>query len=280
VPELPEVETARRVLERALLGRRIAEVEVAPDEIVLQGLPPEAVAEACRGQKVTKIGRKGKTWWIEFESEPVVLGHLGMSGWIRELGESTIRLREHGQAPFEDAEGKTRFLKLRLTSDEGRTVVLTDGRRLARLWMDASAETNPKVMQLGRDWFLDPTPADELWTQLNRRKAPIKSLLLNQELFAGVGNWIADEALYHAGIAPQRLGASLSRPEVARLAEALVRIIQWAVEVGADSEKYPEDWLFHTRWGGGKGDELHQGQPLLREAIGGRTTAWVPSRQK
>ncbi|MBX3118839.1 MAG: hypothetical protein KF784_07215 [Fimbriimonadaceae bacterium] len=280
MPELPEVETVCRVMRRVLEGKRIKSVEVADDHLVLSKAPKEAYEKALLGRTVTGIGRKGKYWWIELDEPPVVFGHLGMAGWIREIGAHSIRLREHGNAPFEDADGRPRFLKLLLEAEDGGKVVLTDGRRLARLWLGESAEKDKRVKQLGPDMFNEPYTVNALSAVLRKRNAPIKALLLDQKLFTGVGNWIADEVLYHARISPKRLGSELDTKEVKALIDAIAMVLKLAVEVGADSEKYPEDWLFSHRWGGAKGAETIQGQAIVREPVGGRTTAWVPTRQR
>lgn len=280
MPELPEVETVRRIFDRVLTGRKLSEVEVAPDEIVLQGVPSEVVAAHLGGRIVTGTGRKGKYWWIELDEKPMLFGHLGMAGWVREIGADTIRLREHGQAPLDEPSGRPKFLKLRLRTDEGREAVMTDGRRLARLWLGASPEEDPRVSALGPDSWTELPAADDLHRMLVKRKAPLKAILLDQKVFAGVGNWIADEAMYHASLAPGRLGTSLSLPEVEVLREKLWQIVDLAVSVGANSEQFPESWMFHHRWGGGKGVDLIEGEAIRRDTIGGRTTAWVPTRQK
>ncbi|MDK3161134.1 DNA-formamidopyrimidine glycosylase family protein [Kamptonema cortianum] len=280
MPELPEVETVRRTIERVLKGQRIVDAEVVPDEIVLQGREPEEVRAVVQGQVVTGAGRKGKYWWIELNERPWLFGHLGMAGWLREYGADTIRLREHGQAPLDDETGRPRFLKLRLRGEDGREIVMTDGRRLARLWLAESPEADPRVSQLGPDTWLELPDNSDLHKMLIKRKAPAKALLLDQKLFAGVGNWIADEVLYHSGIAPSRTGESLTVQEVSRLRDALKMVLDLAVEVGADASQYPKSWLFHYRWGGKGGDEEIEGHPIIRETIGSRTTAWVPSKQK
>jgi formamidopyrimidine-DNA glycosylase len=279
MPEAPEVETARRTMERVLLGRRIVEVEVPEDDIVLCGLPASLVEAALRGATVSEVGRHGKYWWLGFDREPWLMGHLGMAGWIRELGAPTIRLREHGQAPLDDETGRPRFLKMLLGTEEGRRVAFTDGRRLGRLWLGDPA-ADERFRALGRDVYRDLPAPSEIEAMLAKRKAPIKALLLDQSLFAGVGNWIADEALYHAGISPKRLGSELTPQEVERLRDALAGVVALAVEVGADSSRYPPGWLFHHRWGGGKGVELVEGRRIVREPVGGRTTAWVPEVQR
>src|SRR4051812_36622723 len=111
MPELPEVESVCRLMREVLVGKKIAAAEVAADEIVLGGTPPAAVEKALVGHKVVDVGRKGKYWWIELDETPWVFGHLGMSGWIRELGKDSRRLHSHGEAPLDDEEGRPRFLK-------------------------------------------------------------------------------------------------------------------------------------------------------------------------
>ncbi|HRI44963.1 MAG TPA: DNA-formamidopyrimidine glycosylase family protein [Fimbriimonadaceae bacterium] len=279
MPEAPEVETARRTMERVLLGHRIVEVEIPEDDIVLCGLPATLIEEALLGSTVTEVGRIGKYWWLGLDREPWLMGHLGMAGWIRELGAPTIRLREHGQAPMDDETGRPRFLKMLLGTEEGQRIAFTDGRRLGRLWLGDPAG-DPRFRALGPDVYRALPSTKEIASMLAKRKAPIKALLLDQALFAGVGNWIADEALYHARISPKRLGADLTKAELERLRKALANVVEIAVAVGADSGRYPPDWLFHHRWGGGKGVELVQGRRIVREPVGGRTTAWVPEVQR
>ncbi len=279
MPELPEVETVRRVFDRVLTGRRIVDAEIAEDSIVLKKTPAAVVRDAVVGRTVTGTGRIGKYFWLELDTKPWLFGHLGMAGWVREIGASTIRLREHGQAPMDDAEGRPKFLKMLLAAEDGGQVVMTDGRRLARIWLCSSPGEDAAIAKLGPDCYSAlPSPAD-LYESVSRRSAPIKALLLDQSLFCGVGNWIADEVLFMAGIRPSRLGRELSLNDADHLHQALNTVISHAVEVGADKEKFPTNWLFHYRWGGAKGDELIDGQSIVREQIGGRTTAWVPSRQ-
>ena len=280
MPELPEVETVRRTLERVLVGKKIVEAEILPDEIVLKGHTPDLIHAAVINRTVTAAGRKGKYFWLEFDEKPWLFAHLGMAGWLREVGAPTIRLREHGEAPMDDENGRPRFLKMMLTAEDGRKVAMTDGRRLARIWLADSPEKDSAISKLSRDVFLDLPTAEEIHAKVVKKSAPIKAILLDQAVFAGIGNWIADEVLYVAGIRPSRLGNSLTKEETEKLREAIRFVVDHAVKVGADKSKFPDTWLFHTRWGGSKGEDLIEGQQIIREQIGGRTTAWVPSRQK
>lgn len=280
MPELPEVEVVRTTLARVLKGKKIVKAEVLPDDIMMFGVEPTVIQAAIEARTVTDVGRHGKYWWIEFKDKPWLYGHLGMSGWVRELGAPTIRLREHGNMPFDDESGRPRFLKMLLEAEDGNRIAFTDGRRLGRLWLSSDPTKDKRMEKLGRDVYTDLATNDELFAILQKRKAPIKALLLDQKLFAGVGNWIADEVLYHARISPKRLGSSLDLKEVKALRAAIVMVVEKAVEVGADKEKFPKDWLFHHRWDGSRGSEFIDGKPILRETVGGRTTAWVPKLQK
>ncbi len=280
MPELPEVETVRRTIEGALVGKKIVTAEIVPDEIVLKGHTPELVQSAILGRTVTAAGRKGKYFWLELDEKPWLFAHLGMAGWLREIGKPTIRLREHGEAPMEDENGRPRFLKMMLTAEDGRTIAMTDGRRLSRIWLCNSPGEDPAISKLGRDCYLDLPTAAEIHAKIVKKSAPIKAILLDQAIFAGIGNWIADEVLYMARIRPSRLGSSLTTKEAEKLREAIRTVVDLAVDIGADKEKFPPTWLFHYRWGGKKGEDFVEGEPIIREQIGGRTTAWVPTRQK
>jgi formamidopyrimidine-DNA glycosylase len=271
-------------MQRALVGRKIATAEVVPDEIVLKGVPADVVRNVLEGSTVTAVGRHGKYWWLELDRAPWLFGHLGMAGWIRDVSpngsEHTVetRLREHGSMPLEDENGRPRFLKLLLETEDGRRIAFTDGRRLGRLWLAESRETG--LNGLGPDVFDEPWTVAALSEHLKGRTAPIKALLLDQSLFAGVGNWIADEVLFQARIAPKRLAGTLKKAEIQRLVDSLKPILELAIEVDANSERFPDTWLFNSRWGGAKGTGEIMGHPIVRETVGGRTTAWVPDLQK
>jgi formamidopyrimidine-DNA glycosylase len=93
----------------------------------------------------------------------------------------------------------------------------------------------------------------ELESKLAKSTAPIKVLLLDQErLFSGIGNWVADEVLYHAGIHPLCPANTLNRLGVQALARSIELVLTTAVAVNARSEEFPADWLFHCRWNKGK----------------------------
>lgn len=284
MPELPEVETVCRLMRHTLVGKVITEVGIVPDRIVFFRDSPQAFEAALRGRKVQAVGRRGKTFWVTLGGPgPILFGHLGMSGWIRVVGPGTkkgTRLQGHGNAPFDDAEGHPRFMRLRLQTSSGNGIVFTDARRLGRLWLGDTPESEPRIARLGADAFDDLPTASALAALLARRHRTIKAVLLDQTVLAGIGNWVADEVLYQARIAPAREAAALSKSEVSALRRAIRLVLDHAVSVGADADRYPDSWLFAHRWGGARGSQRIGRHPIVRETIGGRTTAWVPARQR
>lgn len=281
MPELAEVETVCRVMRHALQGKRITQVEVVPDPVVFAAHSPKSIQKALLGRMVRAVGRRGKFFWLTLNGEgPTVFAHLGMSGWVREVGLTGTRLHGHGDAPFDEEQGRPRFLKLGLRTRSGSGVVFTDPRRLGRIWLGPSADHDPRVTRLGRDAFDDLPTLAELRAAFSRRSIPIKALLLDQGLLAGIGNWIADEVLYQSRIAPKRAASSLSDAELSELRRAIRSVLKRAVEVGADHAQFPKSWLFKHRWGGSRGAQQIAGERIVREEVGGRTTAWVPTRQK
>lgn len=281
MPELPEIEATRRLLENALKGRKLTHVEAREDDIVLRGTPPEAVEAQLKGRTVSEVGRRGKFFWIQFKDGGALMGHLGMSGAVYDIsGDEThgVSYRE-SKVMRVDEEGQTKYLKLRLEAGRHK-IVIKDARRLGRLWLVDSVEEDKQFKALGPDAFRDLPPAKELHKLMVRRKTPLKALLLNQSFLAGIGNYLADEILYEARIDPTRLASSLKEKESKAIHDAIASVIKTAVDADADYEKFPEHWLFHHRWGGSKGSERIDGHEIRRDTVGGRTTAWVPSRQK
>jgi formamidopyrimidine-DNA glycosylase len=279
VPELPEVEASRRLLAAALQGQTLTKVEAHPDTIVLGSTTPEAIAAALTGRRVLSVHRHGKYFWLSLEDGPDLMGHLGMSGAVLDLTPGHQRGVNYRRTKSDFELERPRFLKLWLEAED-RRVAIVDGRRLARLWLSPRAQDDPRLRLLGPDALDACPPAEDLAARFARRKTPIKALLLDQSALAGIGNYLADEVLFQAGIAPARIAASLTPEEWDRLQIALTQILRIAVDAEADYEQFPPEWLFHVRWGGSRGAQTHDGCEIVREKIGGRTTAWVPVRQK
>jgi formamidopyrimidine-DNA glycosylase len=275
MPELAEVEHYRRVAERAALGRKITRVHCADDDIVVDGTTAEAVRGALTGRRVESTGRHGKHMWLELDTRPWPTLHFGMTGMMLAPSEMPLALASGIDG---GPSWPPRFTKLRLTFDDGGELAMTNARRLGRIRLRDDPRREPPIAKLGFDPHLDMPTAAVFTGLVLRRKILIKALLLDQGFAAGVGNWVADEALYQARIDPRRRAAELSEKETRRLRTCLKRIVDKAVEVDARSSDYPKGWLFHHRWGKKDGVKL-AGEPVEHITIAGRTTAWVPTRQ-
>ena len=265
MPELPEVEARRKVLEHHVAGRTITTASAAPDTIVYEGVKPRTFARALSGRKVLAVRRKGKQLWMELDRRPWPTLHFGMGGRF---------------FAYEQPSQRPAYWKLEMITDQGIRVAMTNPRRLGRIRLQNDPESEPPISKLGHD-PLDDLPSPGLFSALLApRKAPIKAVLLDQSVFAGVGNWIADEVLYQAGIDPRRRSHKLKKEEVSRLRSRLRSIIRRAVQVDADSDRFPKTWLFHHRWGRKESAVTARGEQIQFATVGGRTTAWVPVAQK
>lgn len=278
MPELPEVDAARRLAARVARGRRIVRVICAPDPLVFVD-PPARVRRALLGRRVRAVKRHGKHLWFELDRRPWPCMHFGMAGGMATPASAGVRLVSHGRAQPAPA-WPPRFTKLHLLFDDGGQLVVTDARRLGRIRLCHDPEREPPVSRLGFDVLHELPPPARFADLLRGRAAPIKALLLDQSFAAGVGNWIADEVLYQARIAPRRPARSLASAEARRLRQALRRVVATAVEVGADSDRFPPSWLFHHRWGRRAEAVTARGESIRHDTVGGRTTAWVPAVQR
>jgi len=280
MPELPEVEAARRLLARSAVGRRIVAVRCAPDPIVFQGVSPARVRRALVGRRIVAARRHGKHLWLELDRRPWPCFHFGMAGGIEMRGRRRGRLVMEGRRAYEER-WPPRFLKLHLVLDDRGEIAFRDARRLGRVRLRHDPRAEPPISLLGFDALHELPAARRLRALFSERAAPVKAVLLDQSFSAGVGNWIADEVLYQAGIDPRRRAHTLTAAEVGRLHARLRSVVALAVRVGADSDRFPPKWLFHTRWSKRlKSPVTPRGERIRYLTVGGRTTAWVAEVQR
>jgi formamidopyrimidine-DNA glycosylase len=279
MPELPEVEAARRRALAIARGRRITRLWAAADPLVFEGVAPGRLRDALLGRRVRAVRRHGKHLWLELDRRPWLCLHFGMSGGLATSRRPAVRLVAAGRRP-EPPGWPPRFTKLRLAFDDGGELAITDARRLGRLRLRDDPRGEPPVRDLGFD-ALHELPSRARFRALARRRAaPVKAVLLDQAFAAGVGNWVADEVLYQAGIDPRRPARGLSDAELDRLRASLRGVLRTAVRVEADSARFPRTWLFHVRWGRRAGARTARGERIRHDTVAGRTTAWVPAAQR
>jgi formamidopyrimidine-DNA glycosylase len=280
MPELPEVEASRLLAGRVAAGRRIVEVRCADDPIVFEGQRPPRFRRALLGRKVIAVHRRGKHLWFELDRRPWLVVHFGMTGGIQAPLSRGVKLRSSGHQDDGVGAWPPRFTRLRLVLDDGGELAIADARRLGRIRLRHDPPAEPPVSLLGFDALRELPSRARFQALLRERSARMKALLLDQSFAAGVGNWIADEVLYQAGIDPRRRAGSLTGVEARRVRAALGRVVTTAVRAGSDSDRYPRTWLFHHRWGRARESLTARGERIRHDTIGGRTTAWVPSVQR
>ena len=278
MPELPEVERGRKLAELVAAGRRIERVWCDDDAIVFDSVGSRRWRHALEGKRVEAARRWGKQLWLELSAPPHPLFHFGMTGGFRTPAAEPLQLKSGTRE--DPTLWPPRFVKIRIHLDDGGELAMTDGRRLGRILLRNEPEREPPIARLGFDLLLAMPPPARFSEMLRARTGNVKSLLLDQSFAAGVGNWIADEVLYQAGIDPRRRASSLTDSEARRVRTRLTSIVKRAVRVDADDSSYPRTWLFHRRWGKRRDATTSRGEIVEHLTIGGRTTAWVPSVQR
>ncbi|HEX2062858.1 MAG TPA: DNA-formamidopyrimidine glycosylase family protein [Acidimicrobiales bacterium] len=259
MPELPEVETYRRLAQGAL-GRTVAEVG-APDAWFLKGgLDAPAVRAALLGRRFTRARRLGKLLLLDTDDGPVLGLRFGMTG--RLLVDGRAGVEDLVYASPRDVPAWDRFA---VRFADGGDLRLRDPRRLGGVLLD------PDESRLGTD-VTELTPG-ALRRALESTVA-LKARLMDQARIAGVGNLVADEALWRAGLDPRRPAGSLDRAELRRLHRHLRRTVDDLIARGGS---HTGDLAPARRPGGFC---PRDGTPLQRATVGGRTTWWCPAHQR
>jgi formamidopyrimidine-DNA glycosylase len=267
MPELPEVESARAVIERNGLRRRIVEVDDS-DTYVCRPHVPGEIRHALLGGELVTAMRQGKSMWCQADPSlgPVTLGiHLGMSGKIVIADADGTEVDggdywEAGRRP-----GDYRWARFTLTFGDGGRLMLVDPRRLGRVRL------NPPVGQLGPDAQLI-TPAQFL-AALAGSSAPVKARIMDQRRIAGIGNLLADEILWRARIHPARTVSGLTAAEERRLLRATRDAIRTALRDGGVHALT----IIPQRRRGGTCPRDHV--PMRTGKVDGRTSWWCPAEQ-
>lgn len=269
MPELPEVETTRRSLLADVVGARIAAVAVR--ERRLRRPIAADFGRQLRGRRIAAIERRGKYLLFALDDGRVLLVHLGMSGSLC-LTAATAPPARHDHVA--------------IALDSGCQLVFNDPRRFG-LMRVGRREALDELRALGAD-PLAAAPTLDQWRALTRRRAPIKSVLMDQRLLGGVGNIYANEALFAAGVRPRRRAASLTRAELARLAAALRAVLERAVALGGSSISDYRDGngnpgyfqIHHAVYDRGGQPCGRCGTAIKRIVVGGRGTFYCPRCQQ
>jgi formamidopyrimidine-DNA glycosylase len=281
VPELPEVETARRLIADQALHRRIVDVDDS-DSYVGRPHAPGELRTALTGRSLTAAHRRGKTIWVE-TSGPGEAGaagdpgagdpaggpelgiHLGMSGRILVTGPDGSVAEGGDPRRYGARDVKPQWSRFTLRFADGGSLVLLDPRRLGRVRL------HPDIAALGPD-AAQVTPA-EFRALISKGTIAVKARLLDQSKIAGIGNLLADEILWQARVSPLQPAGSLSAAEVNRLYRAMKAAVASAIAGGGVHTGV----VIAARHAGGTCPR--DGAPMVHGTVGGRSTWWCSREQ-
>ncbi len=284
MPELPEVETVARDLERWIAGATIAGAEVHWDRTIRHPLPSERFAAEVLGARIRRVGRRAKTVLIFLEDGRVITVALRMTGALLVVPAGTP---------------EDRYVRVAFQLADGRQLRYRDVRKFGRigLWEGGGLR---RVREAGRPYRVGhvfarhgPEPlarsfsVERLTERLRRRSARLKTLLLDQSFIAGVGNIYADEALWHARLHPLRAADTLRADEVRRLHRSIRKVLRQGIAnrgasfsdyVGADGE--PGANAERLRVYQRTGEPCYRcGRPIERIVVGSRSSHFCPRCQ-
>ena len=280
MPELPEVETVRRGLERQLQGFTIAAVEVLRARAVAWPPDPELFCDALRGCEVCQWQRRGKYLIAGLRQGGASLGHWG------------VHLRMTGQFLWlEQPAEPCRHTRVRLWNAAGQELRFVDTRSFGQMWWVPPDQPPEAVItglqKLGPEPFSEAFSPRHLAERLACSSRPIKTALLDQGLVAGVGNIYADESLFMSGIDPHTPSGRLNAGQLERLHGALVQVLHTSIGAGGTTFSDFRDltgtngnyggqaWVYRR---GGEPCRVC-GTPIRRDRLSGRSTHWCPNCQ-
>src|SRR4030043_39098 len=218
MPELPEVETIKNELLPYVLGRTIKAVDIYWDRMVRTPSVPEFCSRVI-GRKITGISRRGKYLFFHLGTGEMLVMHMKMTGSLL----------------VNPSDGK--FTRAVLHLDKGIDLHFRDPRKFGRMWLDK--DDSDVAGKLGPGPLDDNFTADALAELLRHRKAPVKPVLLDQSVIAGIGNMYADEALFKAKLHPLKPAGKLTKAEIQRLYESIQLVLLKALDrKGASVRNY------------------------------------------
>ena len=267
MPELPEVENARRILIRAELpGRTITDVRVGWAATVKRPSLEDFVLD-LREKRVVEIGRRAKYILLPLDSGETFIIHLGMTGGV------TVQPAERAPEPM---------VRHTFALDDGRVLWFRDSRKFGHLWL--VSDLSDALPALGPEPLSEEFTTEWLSEKLKNRNAPVKALLLEQSIAAGLGNLYVDESLFLAGIHPARGAATLSPEEISNLRDCIVVALKAAYSLydRARDEQWPNPpsalhtWTIPRK----EGEPCPRcGSPISGMRVRGRGTFFCPKCQ-
>ena len=271
MPELPEVETTRRGIEPLILRKKISAVIIR--NAGLRWPVPDFLPDILPGQHVLAVERRSKYLLLRFVRGTLII-HLGMTGHLRLVAPGAER-RKHDH--------------VELHFDDGTALCYNDSRRFgSMLWTGEDPLRHERLRGLGPEPLSNEFTAGYLYQRSRKRAVAVKPFLMDAKVVVGIGNIYANEALFRAGIAPQKMAGKVSRPGFLRLATAVKDILQLAIDAGgttirdfADTDGRPGYFRQELCVYGRSGMPcVNCQEPIRQVRLGQRSTYFCPNCQK
>lgn len=277
MPELPEVESLRRILVRTAVGRTIVSVRIG--EARLRRRVVANFADAIAGRRIVKLSRRAKYLIVELDGDHVMLVHLGMSGSLT-----------HRHDGFDAGDFDPRHDHLEFSLDDTSRLVYNDPRRfgIVRLVERAALPSTAELKGLGPEPLSRDFNAGYLAAKARGRTASIKNLIMDQRIVAGIGNIYASEILFRAGVRPTRRAGRVTRSEIEKIAASVPVILRAAIDRNGttfrsyrDSRGLPGRFATRLRVYGREGKPCYTcSTPIKNVVVGQRASFFCPQCQR
>ena len=283
MPELPEVETVKKELAKRIIGQKIVQVKILEKKQFFGD--PELII----GQKIVKLWRRAKILAVDINGLTLLI-HLKMTGQIIYLSSKKKLISVGHPLPFGPDQLPNKMTRIIIGLDDGSRLFFNDLRKFGWLKVLTKKQAESELSSLGPEPLGKDFTLKYFINSLKKTRRTVKTVLLDQAVVAGIGNIYANEALFEAEIDPRRQANSLSDQEIAKLHQAIKRILLEAIDYGGTSAadqayikpdaspgRYQEKLRVYQR----NGQKCYRcGGIIARFNQNGRSTFWCPGCQK
>lgn len=283
MPELPEVESIRSMLEKRVLNKKISKLEILDTKAIARP-EPDSFCSAILGRKILGMRRFAKYLIFDFDDASKMVVHLRMTGNLLYMdGSSKINIKS-------DENGLPRHTRVIFTLNDGSFLCFCDQRKFGRLWLYSSDEDYKDcgIDRLGPEPLTADFSKEYLCKCLAKTQRQIKTVLLDQSIVSGIGNIYSDEILFKAGILPQTRACDISKTRALSLHDAINNVISNGIKANQSSieaymlgarEQYSNLEKMNVYQKSGK-KCMVCGTKIEKLTIGGRSSCFCPNCQR
>jgi formamidopyrimidine-DNA glycosylase len=262
MPELPDVESFRRYFDSTSINKKISGIEVK-SKYVLNGITPQVLQKKLKNQKFIATSGYGKYLFAETLNGKFLVFHFGMTGYLNY---------------YNNPVDATSYIRFQINFKNGYHLAYDDGRKLGRIYFIDDYNQFLKKKKLGVDPVREKITYTAFKEIINKRKGSAKSVLMNQQIFAGIGNIYSDEILFHAKIHPASALNKLKEKDQKEIYNQMKRVLHYAIKKSADPDELSKKYLLHYRRPGKKCPVCTG--TIKRSTIGGRSSYYCSKHQR